>query len=195
MGDIASTLGATVGRPARARGDRFDQLLTACRRLGAYLDVEFVDPPASYRLGTDHVAAIAMAAGVRHRRVALERGWERRGSRPVLAFRAGAETPVAVLPRPGGGFVAYDPVDETETPVDDALLGALGPLAFEFYAPLPDRPLGLRDLLAIGFRHQGRTLAVLAVAGVVGGLLALVLPIATQWVFNQFIPDDDRQAI
>jgi NHLM bacteriocin system ABC transporter ATP-binding protein len=192
---MASALGRLPEPPPRAREDRFDVLLRACRRLGAYLGVEFVDPPASYRLGADPVTAIAMAAGVRHRRVALEDGWQRRASSPVLAFRGAERAPVALVPRPGGGFVCYDPASDTESRLDAELRAALEPLGFEFYAPLPARPLGLRDMLRIGFRHQRRALVVLAIAGVVGGLLALALPIGTQWLFNLFIPDADRPAI
>jgi NHLM bacteriocin system ABC transporter ATP-binding protein len=192
---IASALGRIPAPPPRVREDDFGLLLRACRRIGTHLRVEFVDPPASYRLGADPVAAIAMAAGVRHRRVALERGWERRASSPVLAFRGGERAPVALVPRPGGGFELYDPATGVESRLDAELLAALDPVAFEFYAPLPARPLGLGDLLRIGFHRQRRALVVLAVAGVLGGILALALPIATQWLFNAFIPDSDRPAI
>ena len=192
---IASALGRTPVPPRRVETDSFDLMLRACRRLGVYLDAEFVDPPASYRLGADPIAAIAMAAGVRHRRVSLDAGWHRRASGPVLAFRSGHGTPVALVPRPRGGYLCYDPVTDAESNVDAELAAALDPLAFELYAPLPARPLGLGDMLRIGFRHQRATLSSLAVAGVVGGLLALALPIGSQWLFNTFIPDNDRPAI
>jgi NHLM bacteriocin system ABC transporter ATP-binding protein len=192
---IASALGDRVETPVRVREDHFDQLLAACSRIGSYLGVQFIHPPASYRNGADPVAAIAMAAGVRHRRVALQDGWQRRLSTPVLAFRAVGETPVAIVPRGRGRVLAYDPADDRELPVDAAFLATLGPNAFEFFTPLPARPLGLRDLLAIGLRHQRSTLGVLAAAGLLGGLLALALPLAMQAVINQFIPDDNQPAI
>ncbi len=192
---IASALGDMPAAPPLAEQDGFDRTLSACRRIGAWLGVEFVDPPASYRRGTDPVSAIAMAAGVRHRRVSLDSGWHRRATSPVLAFRGAERDPVALLPRPRGGYLCHDPATGAESRVDADLLAALDPLGFELYAPLPARPLDLKDLLRIGFRHQQAALLSLLVAGVAGGLLALALPIGTQWLFNAFIPDNDRPAI
>jgi NHLM bacteriocin system ABC transporter ATP-binding protein len=193
--DIASTLGEVATRPPGRPHDHFDQLLAACQRIGPYLGVEFRSPPPSYRLGVDPMTAIAMAAGVRHRRVVLPRGWQRRASSAIVAFRAHDGAPLAIVPRPDGRYNAYDPITRAERVLDDAIVASLGPVAFEVYPPLPNRPLTLRDLLAVGLRHQRRTIVVLAVAGAVGGLLALALPVTTQRVFNSFIPDDNIGAI
>ena len=192
---IAALLGPLPAGTPKAEVDHFDATLRACRRLGAYLEIEFVEPPATYRRGTDPVAAIAMAAGVRHRRIALNERWQRHASGPVLAFRTEGRRPVALVPRPRGGYLCYDPVTGDETIADGELMAALEPMAFEFYPALPNRALGLRDMLRIGLRHQRPALVSLAVAGVVGGLLALALPLGTEYLLNTFVPDADRSAI
>jgi NHLM bacteriocin system ABC transporter ATP-binding protein len=190
--DVASVLDPERAPASRPESDdHLALLLDACEHLGTRLDIEFVAPPSSYRDSSDPVSAIAMASGVRHRRVLLEDGWDRRASTPLLGFLADTGDPVALVPQ-RRGFLLYEPRSGRERRVDRSVLHSLGDAAYEFSTPLPNRPLGLRDLLRIGFAHQRQALWTLVVAGVIGGLVALALPLATGRVFNDIIPADAR---
>ena len=64
-------------------------------------------------------------------------------------------------------------------------------IAYSLYRPFPQRSLGVVDLLRFGLRKGGSDLWMIIVMGVLGGLLALVVPIATGLLFNRFIPASD----
>jgi ATP-binding cassette subfamily C protein len=130
--------------------------------------------------------------------VALRGDWRRGDHGPLVAFlrpeeeeegtSAGASTPVALLPRSRRG---YDMVDAAgrRRPVDDTTARRFETDAYMLYRPLPQRPLGLRDLLANAFSGLRSDLALLAAVSLAGSLLALLPPLLTRRVVTASIPE------
>ena len=59
------------------------------------------------------------------------------------------------------------------------------------YPPLPDRPLRVGELLRIALRSRMGDLGTLVGATVLGGILSLAVPLATAYILDTVVPDND----
>ena len=171
-----------------------DTLLEACQAIGRAAGIRFRKPPqwTLDRGFTDPLAALCGASRIRHRRVALRGEWWKRDVGPILCFRGEHEAPVAVLPGKGGGYQMFDPAVGERVAVDASVRGELQPFGYVFYRSLPDHPLGLKDLVAFGFEGLSWSFSSIALLAAVSGILGLVVPIATGFVFSEVIPSASR---
>ncbi len=71
----------------------------------------------------------------------------------------------------------------------------LNGFAYTFYRPFPNRKLSLWDLLAFGMHGTRRELFSIATMGICGGMLAMVVPIATGIIFDSIIPNAQRSQL
>jgi NHLM bacteriocin system ABC transporter ATP-binding protein len=179
-----------------------DPLLAACRIIGQVQGIAFRSPLES-RSGArqgGRLAAICSVSRVRHRRVILRGSWWCQDNGPLVAFRVLDEAqkltrPVALLPTSPHSYDMVDPVEQTRTPVDAAVMEILNGDAYMFYAPLPERPLDKWDLLRAALRGCERDLSTILLMGVAGGLLGLVIPILTGQIFGNVIPGANRSQL
>jgi ATP-binding cassette subfamily C protein len=165
-------------------------LLAACRLVGPQLGVH-VQPaprPAQQPGPAAAVAAIARASRVRFRRVVLRGDWWRQDNGPLLAFSGESRRPVALLAPAPGRYELVDPASAERRPVTADVAAALTPFAYVFYPPLPARVLAGRDLARLGLRGCGKDLQAVLLLALIGGLLGLVVPVATGVVFESIIP-------
>jgi NHLM bacteriocin system ABC transporter ATP-binding protein len=169
-----------------------DALLLACQAVGRAMDIHMQAPRG--RQSGDRIAAIALASGVRVRRVALRGKWWREEAGAMLAFRSQDKRPVALLSK-GRRYRIWDPVDHTSTRVGRKAAAELEPFAWFFYRPFPERSLSLFDLLIFGLRGARRDLTAVALAGIGTGLLATLTPLATALIFDQLIPGADHRGL
>ena len=72
--------------------------------------------------------------------------------------------------------------------VDEAIAAEIDPSAYLFLRPLPERPIGVWDLLRFGLRHSGVDAAQILVLGLLGGILAGMVPLATAILYGIIIP-------
>jgi NHLM bacteriocin system ABC transporter ATP-binding protein len=179
-----------------------DALLAACRIVGRTLGVQVESPPGSEAATRDRLAAITRASRLRTRQVTLESGWWRRDAGPLLAFRirgeqspAGGSTVPVALMRSGRHYLLVDPDVGEPVVVTEEVAASLTPNAYMFYRPFPERALGVGDLLRFGLRGSGVDLWTVVVTGLLGGLLALVVPIATSLLFDRYIPAADAGGV
>ena len=179
-----------------------DLLFAACRRVGEAAGIRFEKPPAGdgELPVRHHLRRIAAASRVRHRRVVLRDDWWRRDNGPLLGFRSrdegeAARAPVALLPVSARGYELLDPRDGSRTAIDGPVAERLEGEAVMFYPPLPERPLRLRDLAAAALRGSRRDLRTLLAMGILGGLLALLVPLLTGHLFGNVIPASDRSQL
>jgi ATP-binding cassette subfamily C protein len=197
-GRLAAVLGARAGAAVPLEADT-DALLEACRRIGQVQGIEFRKPPEAPAAlpPRQQLARLAAASRVRHRRVLLRDDWWRRDGGPLVAFRPPANAgersrPVALLPSSATRYQMEDPAAGTRTPVDAAVAAELEGEAAMFYRPLPERALRLADLLGLVFRGRRHDLVTLLSMGVGIGLLALLVPLLTGYLFGAVIPAADR---
>ncbi len=182
-----------------------DPLFAACQLVARAQGIEIRPLPeetVASRRG-DRLAAICSASRVRCRRVILRRDWWRRDNGPLLAFLPDAEggpagpgaarRPVALLPVSSRSYELVEPdALRPRRRVDLDLAETLAGDAYMLYPPLPERPVGWRDLAAAALRDRRRDLGTIALMGVAGGLLALLVPILSGRLFGSVIPAADR---
>jgi len=191
--DTRSGSGPRVRR--RIAGDMSgeDAWFAAARLIGDSMGIDVKAPPRGEGTASrDPVAAIAAASRLRTRRVMLRDEWWRQDGGPLLAVTEEGGRAVALLPGPNASYVLHDPLARTQLRVTAEVAATLAPVAFSFYRPFPDTPLGLRSLIRFGVRGCGRDLWVVLAMGVCTGLLSLVTPYATGIVFNDIIPGAER---
>lgn len=174
--------------------DAGDPVLAACRLAGASIGIDLPPlPRALADLAADErLAAVIEGARVRHRRVALRGSWWREDCGPLVGFTDDGDQVLALLPERGGGYQAVFPASGRRQPVDAALAATLRPYAHMLFRGLPDRPLGLLDLLRLGRRGLGRETALVLAMALLLGLLAMLAPLALGYLFDHAIPAADR---
>ena len=193
-------------------------LLAACRLVGARLGIPIKAPLGSSQRKTwsdslsasaqssilhgmplpppkkrsDPVSAIARSSRVRVRRVLLSGDWCRQDNGPLLAFLAGDERPVALLPTSPTRYELVDPTAEKGVPVTAATAAALVPMAFKFYRSLPTQKLTPWNLFRFGVLGSRRDWLLVFLLGLAGSLLGMFTPYVTGIIFDRIIPGAER---
>ena len=193
---LASSLQAqgTVVLPA-ALGSSHPTFL-ACAAIGKSLGVKMVAPVELRSRGMllDIVGRIAAASGLRYRRVVLKGKWWTNSTDPLLVFRESDHGPMAIIPTHGtrSSYRLYDPADGRNVPLTSELAMSLHAFAYTFYPPLPTGKLSLWDLMKFALQHTFSEVWTVVSMGAWGGLLALVIPVATGVIFDSIIPNAQR---
>ena len=168
-----------------------DDPIVAAARIVAQADkIKIVAPRESHSESQAAVQAIAIESRLSIRRVRLRSGWHKRELGPLLAFRGRKREPVALLSHRGRArYVLIDPARPSErVRVDDAIASEIDSSAYVFLRPLPERPIGVWDLLRFGLRHSGVDAAQILALGFAGGVLAGMVPLATAVLYGIIIP-------
>jgi len=178
------------------QGTRFadisdDPLLGACQLIGARMATRFVAPPHTGLANADPLETIADAARVRFRQVALRGEWWRSDGGDLLARFQENKQPLALL-RVRGCYELHDPVAKTIRVVDEALAGQLAPFATSFFRSLPSKKLRLRDIAHFIYIGMGSDAVWMLGLGLAIGLLSLLTPLLTGYIFDVLIPSSDR---
>ncbi len=85
--------------------------------------------------------------GIMRRMIKLEEGWYKDAYGPILAFRQEDGLAVALLPRPLSGYWFTDPATGKRVRLNKSNAGQFMEDAVCFYRPLPQRELGIPDLI------------------------------------------------
>ncbi len=171
-----------------------DALFKACTRVGQELGVDVLPPP-EMRKGLplrDPLGAIVKASRLRFRVLALQGQWWRQEAGPMLAFFGPDRKPVALIQESPRAYKLFDPETSIEKLVTKELAAQLDKQAFCFYRPLPEEFITLWQLIRFGMFGLKNELVRLVLMGVLGGLLGLVVPIATGIVFDVLVPEAQR---
>ena len=171
-----------------------DPWLAACRAIGAVTGIDFRQHPNA-RLGRvqkQPVDDIARASSVRFRQIVLSGKWWLSDAGPFLGIRESDKRPVALLPASARSYDVFDPVDRTRVRVNDKIAEELGPYAFTFYRSFGQEKIGARDLLKFGIRGCERDFAVIAMMGAGAGLLGMLTPVLTGFLFDSIIPGSQK---
>ncbi|MDJ0840781.1 MAG: NHLP bacteriocin export ABC transporter permease/ATPase subunit [Acidobacteriota bacterium] len=139
----------------------------------------------------DPVASMARQGRFKYRQVLLRGAWWKGPCVPLLAFLANNGLPVALIPH-GDRYRWIDPRDGSRHLVKARDTDRFASRAYHFYRPLPEKPLGLRDLLSYGMKDVKSDLVMVLLTGAVGGMLAMLVPFATRHLFDTTIPDGNR---
>jgi ATP-binding cassette subfamily C protein len=197
---LSESLGqlAAVGRGQRLEieyggSEAFER---ACRTITGWLQVEeaprVVRPkgPALSQMQ----AALSRLTGVRMRGVLLEHTWYKNDGGALLGFLLEGDDalyPVALLPGPGG-YRVHDDRQKQPYRLTAALSNGLHPQAYQFYPPLPAKPLGPLDVLDFSSRRARRDIAFSLGVGLAMGSVATFIPLLTGQIFDRIIPGAER---
>ena len=134
--------------------------------------------------------------GVMYREVELQKGWYREAFSPILAFTKEEGAPIALIPGRVSGYWYIDPL--TELPVKLTAINArqFDDQALCFYRPLPQRELGMGDLLR--YMLQCITLndgAVKGAAAVAVALVGLLIPRLTSMLTGPVLASGEAAAL
>jgi NHLM bacteriocin system ABC transporter ATP-binding protein len=189
---------AIVGRGDRIAPDlgNGDALEQACLRIAMWLEIPpfRLAPPAEPGLGAIQTS-LSQLTNVRTRKVLLEKAWYANDAGPLLGFAIGETEeelhPVALLPS-GSGYELHDARSDGPERVTAEVAENLHPQAHQFYAPLPDRPIGILDVMAFSTRRARRDALFVVGVGVGLGSLSTFIPLLTGQIFDNLIPGAER---
>jgi NHLM bacteriocin system ABC transporter ATP-binding protein len=177
-----------AARDQRPEPDTHDPTARALSMVAAATGVELRLPERLGDLaGLDRVDAIARTSGLRWRRVKLDGRWWRQDVGALYATLTDG-TPVAVVPRRPGAMNLVDPANGTSCRVDASVAGRLNNEAAMLYRPLPRDQVSGRGILAYLRRSVSWDLWRIVLLGLVIGLLSLITPLVTKYIFSTVVP-------
>lgn len=138
--------------------------------------------------GPATLAQLSSGSGVAYRQVLLREHWWRRDTGPLLAWYAEGGAPVALLPDGRDGYRLHPAAGGQGQAVDAAVAARLDPQAVMLYRPLPAQLRSLGALARFAMRGGLRDFLTVAAMGLLGGLLAALVPVITGLVFEWVIP-------
>ncbi len=173
-----------------------DPLLAALQAVGHASGITIRPPPASEALAQgDPLEAIARSSRVRLRRVVLDHRWWRSDCGDLLSWsRDESRRPLALLRTRGLRYQIFDPADGTRVRVNARTARALASEAVMLYRPLPERRLGLLDLLRFPLERRRRDLAFAAATALAATVVGMVVPQATALLIDRAVPDADQRS-
>ncbi len=209
----ASTL--PVGRGASS------PLIEACKLVAAPLGITVTPVPASPSGpgAPDPLQDVARAWRMRFRKVALRGAWWRGDHLPLLGFIEAAKAsdpasgaapaaggdvttalqagdrPVALLPTSPNSYDIVDPADGSRAKLTAESAAKLAWYAYTFYRPMREKAMNAVRLVTFGLKGCSRDLWIVVAVSVLGGLIAMALPIATGLIFDHVIPSAERHQL
>ncbi len=193
---LSRLLTAVQPEIAASEGDDFsgDPLLDACRLVGQAMKIKIVAPAQAKRASTkDPLGEIAEASRIRMRKVLLKEEWWKQDNGPLLAYMEDENRPVALIPLSPGQYEIHDPASQMKSLANFETASQVKPFAFTFYRPFPDKVMTLTDIMVFGRENCWRQdFVMVSLMGILGGLLGLVVPVATGIVFDTVIPGGEK---
>ena len=159
--------------------------------IGRYEGIEFLKPARRSALPeSSNLTDVLDLSGVRCRRVRLlpEEHWWHGDSGAILGFRSDSGQPVALLPDGLGGYREVDASGTRRVRVTAERARALAPAGFMFYRPFPEGRAGATDLVKLIRSSLSGGVARFGIAGLLGGLVMLVPPVAIGLIADAIIP-------
>ena len=113
----------------------------------------------------------------------------------MLGYLKENNQPVALLPTSSHAYELADPIARTRQTVTTDSAQSLKPLAFTFYRSLPNRALKVWDVVKFGLQGTRKDIITVLLIGLGGGVLGLLMPIATGVIFDTIIPGAERRQL
>ena len=112
-----------------------------------YYHCKAAEVPDSVRTADEQMEYVLRPLGIMTRSVKLEDGWYRDAFGPMLGFMKDTGAAIALLPKPVVGYWYKDPATGRSVTINRRTASRFGQEAFCFYKPLPQKKLGIPDLL------------------------------------------------
>ncbi|MBR6707719.1 MAG: NHLP bacteriocin export ABC transporter permease/ATPase subunit [Clostridia bacterium] len=112
-----------------------------------YYHCKAADVPDNIRTADEQMEYVLRPLGIMTRSIKLEDGWYKDAFGPMLCFMKDNGAAVALLPKPVVGYWYKDPATGRSVTVSRKTASRFRKEAFCFYKPLPQKKLGIPDLL------------------------------------------------
>ena len=173
--ELAASVSEIRGIPSLV--DEAEQSAAAIRACLTYLGQEPGKVPESVTDAEERLDWMCRPTGTMHRRVTLEKGWQKDAFGAMLGHLDTGE-PVALLPKGLHGYCYVEPGTGRKVPVTREVAERLDDEAILFYMPLPAKPLAVPDLIAFIFRVFDRSDYLLVIAA---SLAVTVIGLIPAW--------------
>lgn len=139
---------------------------------------------------------ILRLAGMVMRPVRLDVGWQSQDNGPLIGYDGPRRSLVALLPLSSHQYRLFNPETSETTPVSDEIAGRIEGNAYTVYTALPGKSVSLSDLFKflINKCWPGDGWNVLFIS-LVAGIIPILTPFVTKTIFEDLIPNTDRQGL
>lgn len=174
-----------------------DPLVTACRLVAkpSGISVSLPGKTDTNDSSPPTLSEILRFSGIKARKVKISGNWWKHDNGPLLAFTRDGDFPVALIQKKTGQYEYISPGEKIIRPMNDNAAGTLKEQAYQFYRPFPDQTVTGYHLIRFGLRNASRDFLSTLIAGLVIGLLSLLVPIITGTIFDSIIPNADRRQL
>ena len=163
-------------------------LLQTCRLIGKEEKIEFTDPGNRISGKHDCLWNILRASNIRSRMVTLEPHWWTNNAGSMLGFLKAGQTPVGLISKGNTGYWMIDLKNRKKEMVHESVNRILDSKAYSFFTPFPKGKIQGRELFRFALQFTYRDIISFMLIGVIGALLALIIPVVGGYVFNTVIP-------
>ena len=147
-GSVGRIAGVVVGgQSARKIGDEQSITRTAIDEILKYYHFKGAEIPESLVTVEEQLDYSLKPHGLMRRNVELTAGWYKDAYGPILAFDKETGMPSALLPGPMGGYYYKEPGREKRIKINAKTAALFETEAVCFYRPLPQKKLGIPNLL------------------------------------------------
>lgn len=162
-------------------------LLHTCQIIGDIEKIHFVKGFSNASETWSPLKKILRASNIRAHKIVLEDGWWEQDQGPFLAFLKEDNTPVALIKK-GKEYLAINVRDDNEFAVNAVNQQKIDRTVYSFFSPFPPGKLTSLDLLKFTLSFTKSDVTFFLIIGVIGALLALLIPIMTGYIFNVVVP-------
>ena len=164
--------GVVLGhRRAEMIGDERIITKNAIDEILKYYHFKPVEIPDSLETVEDRLEYSLRPCGMMYREVELKEGWYKDAYGPILAFTKEEGLPVALLPGVAAGYIYHDHITGKRIPINAGSAQLFETEAMCFYRPLPQKKLGIPDLML----YMQRCISLSDLGMLVAASLAVVL--------------------
>lgn len=163
-------------------------LLETCQLIGNYEKIIFKPGFKSKNSIDDPLKHILRTSNIRARKVFLDEGWWKNNHGALLGYLKSGRTPVALIPAGHRSYKLLDIAGGQKLKVDSVVTQSLLSEAQSFFTPFPPGSLNAKDLFKFALQFTKSDLILFLVVGVIGALLAVLVPVISGYAFNNIIP-------
>jgi NHLM bacteriocin system ABC transporter ATP-binding protein len=170
-------------------------LLQTMQLIGKEEKIEFTDPGNRISGKHDFLWNILRISNIRSRMVNLDPHWWTNNAGSMLGFLKSDQTPVALISKGNTGYWMIDLRNRKKEVVRESVNELLAANAYSFFTPFPAGKLQGKDLFRFALQFTYRDIISFMVIGVIGALLALIIPVVGGYIFNTVIPGGNTREL